>query len=134
MFAIIETGGKQYRAEPGRTLAVEQIKSPSNDEVILDRVLAFSADRLLWGSPHVEGACVVTRIVNQCRDRKIHIFKRRRRKHSKRSAGHRQNLTLLHVESLVYKGEVVAAINKAPSPDSDKPSPPADLSPLSAED
>ena len=100
MYAIIKTGGKQYRVAAGDMLKVETLNAEVGSQVTLSEVLAVSdGNELKVGAPFVEGASVTATVVSHGRHDKVRIFKMRRRKHSIKSAGHRQNYTELKIES-----------------------------------
>ncbi len=101
MYAIIKTGGKQYRVAAGDTIKVETLNAEVGSQVTLSEVLAVSdGNELKVGAPFVEGASVTTTVVSHGRHDKVRIFKMRRRKHSIKSAGHRQNYTELKIDSI----------------------------------
>lgn len=101
MYAIIKTGGKQYRVAAGDMLKVETLNAEVGSQVTLSEVLAVSDGiELKVGAPFVEGASVTATVVSHGRHDKVRIFKMRRRKHSIKSAGHRQNYTELKIESI----------------------------------
>lgn len=101
MYAIIKTGGKQYRVAAGDTIKVETLNAEVGSQVTLSEVLAVSdGNELKVGSPFVEGASVTATVVSHGRHDKVRIFKMRRRKHSIKSAGHRQNYTELKIDSI----------------------------------
>ncbi len=101
MYAIIKTGGKQYRITTGQTLKVESLDAEVGSQVTLSEVLALSdGNELKVGAPFVEGASVTATVVSHGRHDKVRIFKMRRRKHSIKSAGHRQNYTELKIETI----------------------------------
>lgn len=115
MYAVIETGGKQYRVAPGDVIEVEKIPGAIGAQVELGRVLAFSPEpgRLLSG-PELEGIRVRAAIAAQCRARKIKVFKFKRKKQYKRTIGHRQWLTRLRVvEILTPDAQVSPAVGEA---------------------
>ena len=102
MYAIIKTGGKQYRVAAGDKLKVESLNAEVGSQVTLSEVLAVSdGNELKVGAPFVEGASVTATVVSHGRHDKVRIFKMRRRKHSIKSAGHRQNYTELKIETIV---------------------------------
>ena len=102
MYAIVETGGKQYRAEPGKTLAVERLTGEKGDRVELEQVLLVADGATVRvGKPTVAGAKVVGEIVRQGRGPKLIVFKFKRRKKYRRKQGHRQSLTTLRVQEIV---------------------------------
>ena len=101
MYAIIKTGGKQYRVAAGDMLKVETLNAEVGSQVTLSEVLAVSdGNELKVGAPFVEGASVTATVVSHGRHDKVRIFKLRRRKHSIKSAGHRQNYTELKIDSI----------------------------------
>ena len=101
MYAIIKTGGKQYRVAAGDKIKVETIEAEVGAQVTLTEVLAVSnGTELTVGAPVVEGASVTATVVSHGRHDKVRIFKMRRRKHSIKSAGHRQNYTELKIEMI----------------------------------
>ena len=101
MYAIIKTGGKQYRVAAGGMLKVETLNAEVGSQVTLSEVLAVSdGNELKVGAPFVEGASVTATVVSHGRHDKVRIFKMRRRKHSIKSAGHRKNYTELKIESI----------------------------------
>ena len=101
MYAVIKTGGKQYRVAAGQKIKVEQIAASIGQEVILNEVLAVGKDGdILLGAPLVAGASVTTQVVEHGRGDKIRIFKMRRRKHYQKHQGHRQNYTELFISAI----------------------------------
>ena len=101
MYAVIETGGKQYRVATGEKIKVEKIVAEVGQEVLLDRVLALgSGAELSVGAPWVAGASVVARVLSQGRHDKVRIFKMRRRKHYQKRQGHRQAFTELEISAI----------------------------------
>ena len=101
MYAVIKTGGKQYRVAPGEKLKVEQIPADIGSEVVIDQVLLVgNGDAVTVGKPLVAGASVTTKVLAQGRGVKVTIFKMRRRKHYQKHQGHRQNFTELSIESI----------------------------------
>lgn len=98
MYAVIKTGGKQYRVSAGEKLKVEQIPADIGAEIILDKVLLLAdGETLTMGTPLVSGAAVTAKVVGQGRGEKIRIFKMRRRKHYRKTMGHRQNYTEIEI-------------------------------------
>ena len=101
MYAVIKTGGKQYKVAAGEKLKVEQIPADIGSEVVLDQVLLVgNGDAVTVGKPLVAGASVTTKVLAQGRGVKVTIFKMRRRKHYQKHQGHRQNFTELSIESI----------------------------------
>ena len=102
MYAVIKTGGKQYKVAPGEKLKVEQIPADVGASVILDQVLLVGeGESVRLGQPTVAGATVKATVIAHGRGEKIRIFKMRRRKHYQKHQGHRQNYTELRIESIV---------------------------------
>ncbi|MEP7182923.1 MAG: 50S ribosomal protein L21 [Betaproteobacteria bacterium] len=102
MYAVIKTGGKQYRVAPGEKLKVEQIPADVGAEVVLDQVLMIGeGESVRLGQPIVAGATVKATVVGHGRGEKVRIFKMRRRKHYQKRQGHRQNYTELKIDSIV---------------------------------
>lgn len=102
MYAVIVTGGKQYRVKEGDTLRVEKLTAAEGDTVEFDRVLAVGdGDSLQVGSPYVEGGKVSATVKSHGRGKKIKVIKFKRRKGYRRQMGHRQSYTELQVASIV---------------------------------
>ena len=100
-YAVVETGGKQYRVNAGDTLQVEKLEGTSGDKLELTDVLAVSdGNELKIGTPAVEGASVTATIVDHIRGPKVINFKKKRRKGYSRKVGHRQELTVLKVDNI----------------------------------
>src|ERR1051325_3346394 len=100
MYAVIKTGGKQYKVAAGEKLKIEQIPADIGSEITLDQVLAVGAgDTIKFGAPLVEGAKVLATVLAQGRHDKVKIFKMRRRKHYQKRQGHRQNYTEIQIRS-----------------------------------
>ena len=101
MYAVVKTGGKQYRVSAGQKLKVEQIPADVGAEVTLDQVLMVGeGESVKVGAPLVAGASVKCTVVSHGRHDKVKIFKMRRRKHYQKHQGHRQNYTELRIESI----------------------------------
>ena len=106
MYALVRTGGKQYRVAKDDTILVERIAADEGSEVILnDVVMLGDGDNVTIGTPRVEGAAVSATVVSQTRGPKIIIFRRKRRKNHRRTQGHRQNLTLLKINAIAEDGK-----------------------------
>jgi len=102
MYAVIQTGGKQYRTEPGQTLWVEKLAGNAGDTVSFDQVLLVANDgKVAVGKPTVAGAKVTASIVEQGLGEKLVVFKFRRRKNYVRKNGHRQELTAVKIDTIV---------------------------------
>jgi len=98
MYAVVKTGGKQYRVSTGAKIKVETIPAEIGAEIALDQVLMVAdGDAVTMGDPLVAGAAVKARVIGHGRGDKIDIFKLRRRKHYRKSQGHRQNYTEIEI-------------------------------------
>ncbi len=101
MYAVIKTGGKQYRVAAGEKIKVEQIAADVGQEIVIDQVLAVgNGGEIKVGTPLVSGASVKATVVSHGRGEKVRIFKMRRRKHYQKRQGHRQNYTELQIASI----------------------------------
>ncbi|MEY3200851.1 MAG: hypothetical protein RIR70_401 [Pseudomonadota bacterium] len=101
MYAVIKTGGKQYRVVAGEKLKVEQIPADVGAEITLDQVLMVGeGESVKVGAPLVSGATVKATVVAHGRHAKVKIFKMRRRKHYQRHQGHRQNFTEIRIDTI----------------------------------
>ena len=106
MYALVKTGGKQYRVSKDDTILVERISADEGAEVILDNVVMLGdGDKVTIGTPRVEGAAVSATVMRQTRGPKIIIFRRKRRKNHRRTQGHRQDLTLLKINAIAEDGK-----------------------------
>ncbi len=103
MYAIIQTGGKQYRVAPGDVLRVERLPGERGDEVKLDQVLLVTSDggEVKVGAPLVENASVKGQIVRQGKAKKVMVFKKKRRKGYRRRQGHRQLFTAVQIQEII---------------------------------
>ena len=98
MYAVIKTGGKQYRVASGAKVRIEQVAADVGSEIVIDEVLMVAdGENVALGTPLVPGASVKAKIVSHGRGDKVHIFKMRRRKHYRKSQGHRQNYTEIEI-------------------------------------
>jgi len=101
MYAVIETGGKQYRVTPGEVVQVERLVGPVGATIEFDRVLAVNSDSgLVVGTPFLERARVAAEVVAQTRAKKIIVFKKKRRKNYRRTNGHRQYVTTIKITNI----------------------------------
>ncbi len=101
MYAVIKTGGKQYRVTQGETLKIETVAGDVGGAIVLDQVLMVgNGDKLSVGKPLLSGASVKATIVAHGRHDKVSIFKMRRRKHYQKHQGHRQNYTEIRIEGI----------------------------------
>src|SRR5207248_4733110 len=105
MYAVIKTGGKQYRVAANDTIEIEKLAGSAGDSIEFTDVLMVSnGDAIEWGAPVVQGATVAGEILGQVRGPKIIIFKKRRRKHYRRKNGHRQDLTSVRITEILTGG------------------------------
>lgn len=101
MYAVIKTGGKQYRVNAGERIKVEKLVAEVGDTVTLDQILMVSdGEKTTIGSPIVKGATVKATVVSHGRGDKVMIFKFRRRKHYRKTQGHRQSFTEIKIEAI----------------------------------
>ena len=126
MFAVIKSGGKQYRVSAGDRFTVEKLPAEAGATVEFNEVLMLGGDAPKIGAPLVEGAVVMAEVVEQTRGPKVLSFKKRRRKHgSKRIRGHRQHLTMVEITEIlalrtagyVGRADYLAAVSPTSSPD-----------------
>jgi large subunit ribosomal protein L21 len=113
MFAVIKTGGKQYRVVPDDKFTIERVAGEAGDLVTFKEVLMVGSS---IGAPFVEGATVAAEIVEQTRGKKVISFKKRRRQNSKRTRGHRQDLTMIRVTEILTDGKAPSEEAKAAKP------------------
>src|SRR5690349_9275015 len=119
MFAVIRTGGKQYRVSPNAVLKVEKLDAEAGGTVTFTDVLAVGVDgSLTVGAPTVAGAAVTATVIAQDRLDKVIIFKKRRRQNSRRRNGHRQPVTVVRIAGFAQDGQtlVEAARTEEPAP------------------
>jgi large subunit ribosomal protein L21 len=117
MFAVIRTGGKQYRVTPNAVLKVEKLVAEPGATVTFTDVLALGNEaELNIGAPTVPGASVTATVVAQDRLDKIIIFKKRRRQNSRRKNGHRQHVTVLRIDGFAKDGQSLSAADEAAPP------------------
>lgn len=101
MYAVIKTGGKQYRVAAGEKLKIDELPVEIGAEIVLDQVLLVAdGDNLKMGRPLVTGASVQAKVLAQGRHDKVRIFKLRRRKHYQKHQGHRQNFTEIEITGI----------------------------------
>ncbi len=114
MFAVLKTGGKQYKVASGDTLQVEKLAADAGEKVQFNDILMLSGDKTVVGAPFVDGAAVQAEVVDQIKgDKVIHFVKRRRKHSSKRTKGHRQQLTVLRVTDILEKGADKSGVKAA---------------------
>ena len=104
MFAVIKTGGKQYRVAEDQTIEIEKIAGEPGQIIQLGEVLVLGGDSPQLGAPTVAGASVAAEVVEQSRGAKVIAFKKRRRKNSRRKRGHRQEFTLIRITEILTDG------------------------------
>jgi large subunit ribosomal protein L21 len=110
MYAVIRTGGKQYKVAPDDTIRVEKLAGAAGDTVKLTDILMVGGEgEPMIGAPLVDGAVVTAELVGQTRAAKIKVFKKKRRKNYRRTAGHRQDLTILRITEIAAGGRKSAA-------------------------
>lgn len=101
MYAVIETGGKQYKVEKGTTVQVERLDAEPGKELTLDRVLLVAdGEKVEVGAPVVKGAKVQAKVVGHGRGKKLVVFKYKAKSHYRRKTGHRQGYTTLRIEDI----------------------------------
>ncbi len=120
MFAVLKTGGKQYKVQAGDILRVEKLAADAGEKVQFNDVLMLGGDAPVVGAPFVEGAGVQAEVIEQIKGDKVIKFVKRRRKHSsKRTVGHRQKLTLVKITDILSSGAdksgIKAATGSAPA-------------------
>ncbi len=101
MYAVIKTGGKQYRVAPDDVLTIEKVTGDAGSKVEFAEVLMIGGDAPKFGAPLISGAKVIAELVEHTRGPKVIAFKKRRRKNSRRKHGHRQDLTTVRIKSIV---------------------------------
>ncbi|MEM1285465.1 MAG: 50S ribosomal protein L21 [Pseudomonadota bacterium] len=117
MFAVIKTGGKQYKVAADDVIKIEKLGLEPSDQVIFDEVLMVGGDAgVTVGSPLVDGASVVGELVDNKRDKKIIIFKKRRRQNSRRKNGHRQHFSVVKITDILTDGAKPKAAKKKAAP------------------
>ncbi len=110
MFAVLKTGGKQYKVQPGDMLRVEKLAATAGETVQFDEILMLGGEKTVLGSPFVAGAAVQAEVIDQIKGEKVINFVKRRRKHgSQRTKGHRQKLTLLRITDILENGARIAS-------------------------
>ena len=128
MYAVIKTGGKQYRVEKNAVIQVEKLAGEAGDEISFDQVLLIGdGEKAEIGMPLLAGARVTAEVLEQTRGPKIVVFKKKRRKHYRRKQGHRQDLTVLRVTDIKAEAKAEAkpkaeakAAEAAPNATADK--------------
>ena len=126
MFAVVKTGGKQYRVSPGDVVLVVKIEGEAGQAINLEEVLMYGEEgNVTLGAPCVAQAQVCATIREQTRGEKILVFKKRRRQGYRRTAGHRQDLTVLKIDALMVGGKTLAgdasSVKPAKAPKAEAP-------------
>ena len=121
MFAVIKTGGKQYRVAADDKLKVEKVAGEPGEIIQFGEVLVVGGDNVTLGSPTVSGASVAAEVLDQGRGPKVIAFKRRRRKNSRRKRGHRQEFTLVRITEILTDGAKPSKEKAEAKPRSAKP-------------
>lgn len=110
MFAVLKTGGKQYKVQAGDILRIEKLAADAGETIQFDEILMLGGDAPVVGAPLVDGAAVKAEVIDQIKGEKlIHFVKRRRKHSSKRTKGHRQKLTLIKITEILTSGATKAA-------------------------
>ncbi|WP_170580403.1 50S ribosomal protein L21 [Ruegeria arenilitoris] len=138
MFAVLKTGGKQYKVQAGDVLRVEKLAADAGEKVQFNDVLMLGGDAPVVGAPFIDGAAVQAEVIEQIKGDKVIKFVKRRRKHSsKRTVGHRQKLTLVKITDILPSGAdksgVKAATGSAPAGEVAKAAKPAKKAAAKAE-
>ncbi len=103
MFAVIETGGKQYKVNEGDVVFVEKLNAEADTTVTFDKVLTVDKDgELKVGAPYVEGAAVTAKVIKNGKSKKIYVFKYKAKKNEKKKIGHRQPYTKVQIEKISF--------------------------------
>ena len=114
MFAVLKTGGKQYKVQTGDLLRVEKLAADAGETIQFNEILMLGGDSPVIGAPRVEGAAVQAEVIDQVKGDKVVSFVKRRRKHgSQRTRGHRQKLTLLRVTDILGEGAGATGVKAA---------------------
>jgi large subunit ribosomal protein L21 len=114
MFAVLKTGGKQYKVQAGDVLRVEKLAATAGETIQFNEILMVGGDTLTLGAPLVAGAAVQAEVIDQIKGKKlIHYVKRRRKHSSQRTKGHRQHLTLLRVTGVLASGAEDTGVSAA---------------------
>ena len=133
MFAVIKTGGKQYKVAAENKITVMSLEGEAGAKVTFTEVLAlFDGEATRIGAPFVAGATVVGEIVEQTRGAKVIAFKKRRRKNSKRKRGHKQDLTIVRIVEILTEGAEASAASE-PEPTAVEPAEATGTAPMAVE-
>jgi len=122
MYAVVKTGGKQYRVAKDDVLTIEKLDGEAGAVIELEQVLAINDGKgLTIGTPMIDGARVAATVLEQKKGEKVLIFKKKRRQNYRRTKGHRQQLTVIRISDILAKGQKAAAAKAAPATDADAP-------------
>jgi large subunit ribosomal protein L21 len=122
MYAVVKTGGKQYRVAKDDVLTIEKLDGEAGAVIELEEVLAINDGKgLTIGTPMIDGARVAATVLEQKKGEKVLIFKKKRRQNYRRTKGHRQQLTVIRISDILAKGQKAAAAKAAPAADADAP-------------
>lgn len=113
MFAVIKTGGKQYKVAVNDVITIERLEGEAGDIIAFDQVLMLGGDKPEIGAPTVNGATVAGELTEQARGPKVISFKKRRRQNSKRKRGHRQDLTIVRITEILTGGKKPTGVKAA---------------------
>ncbi|PTX01280.1 50S ribosomal protein L21 [Pararhodobacter aggregans] len=114
MFAVLKTGGKQYRVQSGDVLRVERLAADAGEKIQFNEILMLGGDSTVIGAPLIAGAAVQAEVIDQIKGEKvIHYVKRRRKHSSQRTKGHRQLLTLVRVTDILAEGADTSGVKAA---------------------
>ena len=114
MFAVLKTGGKQYKVQAGDVLRVEKLAASAGEKIQFNEILMVGGETLTLGAPFVAGAAVQAEVIDQIKGEKtIHFVKRRRKHSSQRTKGHRQHLTLVRVTEVLASGADATGVTAA---------------------
>ena len=114
MFAVLKTGGKQYKVQSGDVLRVEKLDAVAGEKIQFNEILMVGGDAVTVGAPLVAGAAVQAEVIDQIKGEKtIHFVKRRRKHSSQRTKGHRQHLTLVRVTEVLASGAEASGVKAA---------------------
>ena len=123
MFAVIKTGGKQYKVAAEDVITVEKVKGEPGDVVEFAEVLMLGGDAVVVGTPVVAGATVAGEVVEQTRGGKVIAFKKRRRKNSRRKRGHRQELSVIRITEILTDGRRPTVAERPQAAEASAPAP-----------
>jgi len=122
MYAVVKTGGKQYRVAKDDVLTIEKLDGEAGAVIELEQVLAINDGKgLTIGTPMIDGARVAATVLEQKKGEKVLIFKKKRRQNYRRTKGHRQQLTVIRISDILAKGQKAVAAKAAPATDADAP-------------